>query len=103
MVEAPLPQQGKRTFWQLALHDGAIFDGNPRLMPLLLHVPMRRRVIGEIHAHIDTEDAGDDWHGLHIPPVLPTHLIQRMADLAQRVVLHRLHQLVEQVAALSGG
>src|SRR6185312_1179232 len=29
---------------------------------------------------------------LHIPPILPTHIVQRMADLPQRVGLHRFHQ-----------
>ena len=37
---------------------------------------------------------------LHIPPILPTHVIQRMTDLPQRVVLHRLDQLLEHIAPI---
>lgn len=39
----------------------------------------------------------------HIPPILPTHLIQRMADLPEAVGLHRFDQRGEQVFALAGG
>src|SRR5436305_10102433 len=38
---------------------------------------------------------------LHIPPILPPNLIQRMADLPQRVVLHRLDQLLEDIPPLA--
>ncbi len=37
--------------------------------------------------------------GLHVPSVLPTHLIKRMRDLPQRAGLHALHQLAEYVPA----
>ena len=40
---------------------------------------------------------------LHIPPVLPTHIVQRVTDLPQRVGLHRFHQRFEHVAAFTGG
>lgn len=103
MVEAPLLHQGKRTFRQFALYDDAIFYGNQRLVPLVFHVHMRRRVIRELHAHMDTEEAGNDRHGLHVPAVLATYLIQRMRNLPQRVVLHRLDQLLEHVAPIARG
>ena len=35
---------------------------------------------------------------LHIPPVLPADLKQRVRNLAERAVLHRFHQLGEEVA-----
>ena len=40
---------------------------------------------------------------LHIPPILPTHIVQRMADLPQRVGLDGLHQRFEHVAAIASG
>src|SRR5206468_13028929 len=41
--------------------------------------------------------------GSHIAAVFAAYVVQRVADLAQRVVLHRFHQLLEHVAALAGG
>jgi hypothetical protein len=46
---------------------------------------------------------GQDVGKLHIPPILPTHLMQRMADLPFAVVLHRFHQLRENVLSVAGG
>jgi len=40
---------------------------------------------------------------LHVPPILAAHIVQRMADLAQRVGLHRFHQRGEDVLAVAGG
>jgi hypothetical protein len=39
----------------------------------------------------------------HIPPILPTHVIQRMTDLPQAMRLHRFHQRGEDVLAGAGG
>ena len=38
---------------------------------------------------------------LHVPPVFPARLIQRMGNLPQRVVLHRLDQLLEHIAPVA--
>lgn len=40
---------------------------------------------------------------LHIPPILPTHIIKRMADLPEAMRLHRLHQRLEHIPALPRG
>ena len=48
-------------------------------------------------------DFGLERVGLHIPPILPTHLIQRMADLPQRMRLHRFHQRFKHIPPLAGG
>lgn len=40
---------------------------------------------------------------LHVSAVLATDVIERMTDLPQRVVLHRLHQGLEDVGAGAGG
>jgi hypothetical protein len=34
---------------------------------------------------------------LHVSPVLPPHLVERMRDLAKGTVLHRFHQLLKNV------
>ena len=44
-----------------------------------------------------------DQPPLHIPPVLPTHIVQRVTNLPQRVGLHGFHQRFEHVAAVAGG
>ncbi|MBT9136091.1 MAG: hypothetical protein DDT34_01164 [Firmicutes bacterium] len=58
-------------------------------------VARRTPVGGSRYAH---KLLGDE---LHIPPILPTHLIQRMADLTEAVGLHRFHQRGKQVLSLS--
>ena len=52
---------------------------------------------------IDRKKGRSDSHDSHIPPILPTHIVQRMADLAQRVGLHSFHHRFEHVAAFAGG
>ena len=36
---------------------------------------------------------------LHVASIFPTYIIKRMTDLSQRVVLHRLHQLLKHILA----
>lgn len=40
---------------------------------------------------------------LHVPSVFPAHVVQRMADLAERVGFHGFHQGGEDVGAVAGG
>ena len=40
---------------------------------------------------------------LHIPPIFPTHIVQRVADLPQRVGFYRFHQRLKHIAAFAGG
>ena len=40
---------------------------------------------------------------LHIPAVFAADLVERVADLAERVRFHRVHQGGEDVLALAGG
>ena len=39
---------------------------------------------------------------LHVSPVLPAHLVERMGDLAKSTVLHRFHQLLKNVSVGHG-
>lgn len=47
-----------------------------------------------------SEQAG---HRLHIPSVLPAHVIQRMTDLAEGMSFDGFHQGGEDVLAIAGG
>lgn len=71
-------------------------------MPRLADQRRRRAVAGNAGQRFpDLID--EPRHRLHIPPVLPTHVIQRMADLPKAMRLHRLHQRGEHVLAVASG
>src|SRR5512142_165161 len=39
-------------------------------------------------------------HQLHTPPILPSHLVQRLGDLTERAHAHGFHQLGEHVSVI---
>lgn len=49
--------------WKLALRDQTGFNRDQSLKPLLLHMDMWWRVIVVPHAHDDSEEDGNRWHG----------------------------------------
>ena len=52
--------------------------------------------------HVMGLEGGQPSGGLHVAPVLAADFVQGVADLPQRVVLDRVHELLEQVAAFAG-
>jgi hypothetical protein len=57
VVEAPLPHQRLGATGQATLKHLTIRQRDQGLVSLVLDMELRRSVIGEVHSHVDTEEA----------------------------------------------
>lgn len=62
MLLCPVLYDARSFGGKMAFEDFSCFDGDKRLESLVLGMEMGGRVVRVIHADIDAEEVGNNWH-----------------------------------------